>query len=78
MGYFLAYTAADLCVQALGGVWVNIHDLVHAIVDRDAHVRTFRSKAALRKYTFQNKLVFPKDLAKESSLMKVLLIDIFA
>lgn len=63
---------ADIKVQALARVHVNIVDLLDARVTGDI-VQTFSSVRALSDYTARTKKYFSREVVKQDKLLKVLL-----
>jgi hypothetical protein len=64
------------CLQALNGVWVNIHDLLDA-VNNNSKPRIFKTERALAAYTMSTGKIYPKKEAKKGGPVRALLAHIF-
>ena len=64
-------------LQALKSVFINIFDFVQARDDKVIPHR-FPNKSALRTYSKKNHKIFPLAKAKESPILKVLLIEMYS
>jgi len=65
------------CKRSLKGIWVNIWDFLDA-VRLGAQVRRFGSQRLLAEYTIKNNLIYPREKAKRSGPLKILLAHIFS
>jgi hypothetical protein len=63
--------------QALKGVWVNIHDLIHAVRNDCTPPQRFPNQRALALYTRNHNKYYPKEKAKAGGPVRTLLAHIF-
>jgi hypothetical protein len=68
---------ANIFEQALKRVWVNIHDLIHAVRNDCTPPRRFPNQHALAVYTRDHNKYYPKKKAKEGGPVRALLAHIF-
>ncbi|KAL1883198.1 hypothetical protein Daus18300_000256 [Diaporthe australafricana] len=68
-------TSKTKCRKALKGVWVNIHDFLHA-ENKPEDVRFFESERALSAYTLSTHKVFPRNEITPGSPLRDLLAHI--
>ncbi|KAE9381960.1 hypothetical protein N431DRAFT_476696 [Stipitochalara longipes BDJ] len=64
------------CKQALIPVWVNIHDLIHAVRHNRTPPRRFQTQRELSQYTKKNRRYYPREKAKEGGPIRALLAHI--
>ncbi|KAH8773889.1 hypothetical protein F5882DRAFT_300108 [Hyaloscypha sp. PMI_1271] len=65
------------CKQALRPVWVNIHDLMHAVNTDSTPPHRFENERELSAYTKKHKRYYPKEQAKGGGPVRALLAHIF-